>query len=366
VKKFVLIFGLLLVWGVPSFTAIQSAAEEEVVTKNGWVLEENNWYYYSNNSKETGWIKPSGTWYYLHPDTGIMQTGWVLWNNKWYFLDESGAMKTGWIYSLNKWYYLDQSGAMKTGWIYYFNDWYYLNPYGDMRTGWLYYLNNWYFLNPDGDMATGWFVDKGKYYYAYSSGAMAYGKRIDGYYVGYSGQWIEDTTSPYYLKDVLLVNKRHGLPSSYASGENVQARAAFEQMKKAAAIQGLTLHIASGYRSYEYQKNLYWRYVSIYGQAQADRFSAYPGYSEHQTGLAFDIGGSNSSLWVSSGFDHTAEAKWLAKNAHHYGFILRYPPGKEHITGYMYESWHFRYLGVDVASKVFSSGLTLEEYLGEF
>jgi hypothetical protein len=363
-KKFVLMIGVVLL--CLAFTPTKSNQAQAAETKSGWELEENNWYYYINNKKVTGWVLTGGKWYYLQPQTGIMSTNWVLYNKKWYFLDLTGAMKTGWIFTSNKWYYLDHNGAMQTGWALVNNKWYYLNPPGDMKIGWLNQAGKWYYLKPAGDMAVGWFVANNKYYYAYPSGIMAVNTKIGNDYVGYTGQWIQDTTTPYYLKGVLLVNKHHGLPSNYGTGENQQARAAYEQMKSAAAKQGYTLNIASGYRSFEYQKGLYWRYVSLYGQAEADRFSAYPGYSEHQTGLAFDIGGSNSSTWVNEGFDSTPEAKWLAKNAHQYGFILRYPPGKEHITGYMYESWHFRYLGVELATKVYNSGLTLEEYLGEF
>ncbi|MEW9051427.1 MAG: D-alanyl-D-alanine carboxypeptidase family protein [Neobacillus sp.] len=365
----------------------ETETDPEPETKSGWVLEKNKWYFYKDHQLAKGWVEDGANWYYLDPQTGIMKTGWLEYNKNWYYLEKSGAMKTGWLEYNKKWYYLDKSGAMKTGWVeynkkWYFldhtgvmktgwvltsNKWYFLNKDGDMKTGWLYQNGKWYYLKPAGDMAIGWYQDSSKkYYYAYSNGEMAVNTRINGYYVGYTGQWIESTTTPYYLKGVLLVNKHHGLPSTYGGGEDPTARGAFEKMKTAAHNQGLTLTLTSGYRSYEYQKDLYWRYVSIYGQAEADRFSAYPGYSEHQTGLAFDIGGSNRSAWVNSGFDGTPEAKWLANNAHNYGFILRYPPGKEHITGYMYESWHFRYLGVEVATKVYKSGLTLEEYLGEY
>jgi LAS superfamily LD-carboxypeptidase LdcB len=98
--------------------------------------------------------------------------------------------------------------------------------------------------------------------------------------------------------------------------------------------------------------------VNAYGQSTADTFSARPGHSEHQTGLAIDV---NS---IDDSFAATPESAWLASNAHRYGFIIRYPKGKEHITGYKYESWHIRYLGVDTATAVYNSGLTLEEYLG--
>lgn len=116
--------------------------------------------------------------------------------------------------------------------------------------------------------------------------------------------------------------------------------------------------VCSGFRSYTVQKNLYNSYVRRDGAENADRYSARPGHSEHQTGLAFDIN------YADDRFKGTPEASWLAENAYKYGFILRYPEGKEPITGYMFEPWHYRYVGVENAAKIYASGLTLEEYFG--
>lgn len=172
-------------------------------------------------------------------------------------------------------------------------------------------------------------------------------------------------SEPTYIKGVLIANKKYPLPKDYAPGENVEARAAFELMAQEAKTLGFELVAFSTYRSYEYQELLYNKYVERDGKENADRYSARPGYSEHQTGLAFDIGEKGrEDLWLTEAFGQSEAGKWLAENAHRYGFILRYPKGKEHITGYMYESWHFRYLGVELATKVKDSGVTLEEYLG--
>ena len=147
-------------------------------------------------------------------------------------------------------------------------------------------------------------------------------------------------------------------------GENAEARAAFEQMATDAKALGFDLVAFSGFRSYEYQTTLYNNYVNRDGKEAADRYSARPGHSEHQTGLAFDIGEkSREDLWLTAEFGETPAGKWLADNAHKYGFILRYPEGKEDVTGFMYEAWHFRYLGVEKATEVKQTGLTLEEYL---
>lgn len=161
-----------------------------------------------------------------------------------------------------------------------------------------------------------------------------------------------------YINGILVVNKTYGLPSDYNPGENSEARAAFDRMADAAAADGIHIFVASGFRSYDHQMRTYSRYVYYDGQEAADTYSARPGYSEHQTGLAFDM---NS---VDDSFAGTPEALWVAEHCHEYGFIIRYPEGKEDITGYQYEPWHVRYLGVDTAAAVYESGLTLEEYLG--
>ena len=122
----------------------------------------------------------------------------------------------------------------------------------------------------------------------------------------------------------------------------------------------LNIWLSSGYRSYYDQKYIYNNYVARDGQTAADTYSARPGHSEHQTGLAFDVNQINSS------FDNTAEAKWMSDNAWKYGLILRYPKGKTNETGYMYESWHFRYVGKELAEKLYNNGdwITLETYFG--
>ncbi len=168
----------------------------------------------------------------------------------------------------------------------------------------------------------------------------------------------ETVKSPTYIGGVLIVNKSYPLPKNYYPGVVPEAKTALDKMFAAAKKDGYTLKIKSGFRSYATQKTLYNRYVKSDGKAAADRYSARPGYSEHQTGLAFDINKADSS------FDNTKEAKWLAANAYKYGFILRYPKGKESVTGYIYESWHYRYVGIEMAEKIYKSGKTLEEYFG--
>ncbi|MGL5042375.1 MAG: M15 family metallopeptidase [Culicoidibacterales bacterium] len=167
----------------------------------------------------------------------------------------------------------------------------------------------------------------------------------------------------YYLLGVLLVNKQYCLPANFRPGESALAREAFNQMAVAAKQENINLYDFSTYRNYDTQKKLYDRYVATDGQENADRYSAKPGCSEHQTGLVFDIGGDNKALWAETTFDETKEAIWLANNAYRYGYILRYPQGGEKITGYMHESWHYRYIG-ELSEEFQKSGIkTLEEFL---
>lgn len=166
------------------------------------------------------------------------------------------------------------------------------------------------------------------------------------------------SNSPTYIQGILISNKSYGLPSDYAPGLDSTTQSQFNTLSAAAAQEGLNIWLASGYRSYANQRDIYNNYVNLYGTETADTFSARPGHSEHQTGLAIDV---NS---IDDSFANTPESDWLAAHAHEYGFIIRYPKGKESITGYKYEPWHLRYLGVETATAVYNSGLTLEEYLG--
>ncbi|MCI8589040.1 MAG: M15 family metallopeptidase, partial [Bacilli bacterium] len=150
--------------------------------------------------------------------------------------------------------------------------------------------------------------------------------------------------------------------NSYTSGNRLlvrEARESFERMAQAAKEDGYTIRAMSAYRSYQYQKELYQRYVDQDGVENADTYSARPGFSEHQTGLVVDV---DNAKTVYTKFETTKEFLWMQENASNYGFILRYPKGKENITGYTYESWHYRYVGIDIAKKMKETGLTFDEY----
>ncbi len=148
---------------------------------------------------------------------------------------------------------------------------------------------------------------------------------------------------------------------SYQMRLRAEALEHLEKLWTAAKEDGVTLSIRSAYRSYETQKQLFRDYASRHGEEEANRFSARPGQSEHQLGTAVDFGGTDADF--TARFGQTEQGRWLAENAHKYGFVKSYPQGKEEVTGYIYEPWHFRYIGVEQARQWKQSGLTLKEYL---
>lgn len=173
-----------------------------------------------------------------------------------------------------------------------------------------------------------------------------------------SGHEVVEKDGCTYIDGILIANKSYSLPADYDPGVNQEALDAFNVMAEDAANEGLSIYISSDYRSYYDQERIYNNYVERDGQEAADTYSSRAGHSDHQTGLAFDL---NS---IDDSFGLTAESDWVAVNAHKYGFIIRFPEGKDDITGYQYEPWHIRYLGVEKATEVYESGLCLEEFLG--
>jgi zinc D-Ala-D-Ala carboxypeptidase len=179
-----------------------------------------------------------------------------------------------------------------------------------------------------------------------------------------------------------LVNKQFGLPETFLPIDLVrpnvsfsfgnqkldkslmrkEAAVALEKMFQEAKKNGIELFAVSGYRSYDYQNSLFQAEVDKVGWDKAVEAVAVPGQSEHQTGLAMDISSRGENMLLTAEFGKSKEGKWLTDNAHRFGFILRYPKGKESITGYQYESWHFRYIGINAATIIFENKWTLEEY----
>ncbi|MGD8192726.1 D-alanyl-D-alanine carboxypeptidase family protein [Brevibacillus ginsengisoli] len=180
---------------------------------------------------------------------------------------------------------------------------------------------------------------------------------------------------------LVVVDKQRSLPSSYIPEGLVEpnvpfpfqeksekrlmrpeAAKALEELFAGAQKDNITLYGCSGYRSYKTQKGLFDTYVKTQGPEHAAQFSAVPGKSEHQTGLAIDVSGADSKTRLEQSFGKTPEGLWLKEHCAEYGFIIRYPKGKEAITGYAYEPWHIRYVGKKVAQEITQRGTTLEQY----
>ena len=199
-------------------------------------------------------------------------------------------------------------------------------------------------------------------------------KQVDG------KNQIQNPTNP-----LVLVNKAYALPGQYVPFDLVRPNVAFsfgdqkleqslmrkdaakalENMFAEAKKAGIELFAVSGYRSFNRQKILFDAEVKKVGQQKAEQAVAVPGTSEHQSGLAMDIAGRSTNFYLTEDFTNTVEGKWLAENAYRFGFILRYPKGKENITHYEFEPWHFRYVGVKAATIIYKHQWTLEEYFQE-
>ncbi|MCG2623657.1 M15 family metallopeptidase [Arthrobacter sp. I2-34] len=172
----------------------------------------------------------------------------------------------------------------------------------------------------------------------------------------------------------VVVNKQRPLnPATYVpsslvrvTGLKVRSEAAdaFKRLARAAKADGVTVTLVSGYRSYAQQESLYNDYVRQYGQATADTLSARPGFSEHQTGLAVDIGNPNGACALAACFASTPAGRWAADHADEYGFVIRYPEGSGGITGYTYEPWHLRYVGTAALAAEIEAAATMEQYFG--
>ena len=320
----------------------------------------------TSSSTTSGWVKQDGAWYYFDRNGNPVKNTW----QGSYYLKADGKMaQSEWIYddSYQAWYYLKSDGS------YAYSTWqgnYYLKSDGKMAKGeWVYdaTYQAWYYLKSDGSYAYSTWQGN---YYLKSDGKMAVNEWVDGgrYYVDATGLWkanlkVSNKGSYYSLQgkydEIVVANKHYPMSKDYYPGENATAKAAFLKLIAQMQEEGYAISDNySGFRSYATQAQLYQSYVNQEGQAAADRYSARPGYSEHQTGLAFDVIGTDGQL-----VEDSNAAQWLLEHAPDYGFVVRYPRGKESITGYMHEEWHLRYIGKE-AKDIAASGLTLEEYYG--
>lgn len=237
------------------------------------------------------------------------------------------------------------------------------------------YSLEYYVSDSSGNISTKQFVLKVISLKAAPVSYIEYKKMEDGNYSTDNGYILTIQDGVTYVDGYIIVNKTYALPSSYKtvdpySGDvmtescttciDKQTMEAFQEMKADARSIGLNIFISSGYRSYFRQQVLYQNYCARDGKIAADTYSARAGHSEHQTGYCFDL---NS---IDDSFAYTDEGIWVNNNAYLYGFIIRYPKGKEEITGYQYESWHLRYVGKELAEKLYNAGnwITMEEHFG--
>ena len=323
----------------------------------------------------TGWQTIDGATY-CFGDDGTPVTGWrgdlPGTSGTRCYLDETGKVLTGWQDIDGKRYFFADSGAMTTGWVEDNGDYFYCGIDGAMFTGLLNIKGNGYFFDEDGKRHSGWLEKDGNTYYFDDLGIMAVGAvEIEGQTHHFSPQGVK----------IFLVNPWNVLPEDYeVELVNVteqdrlepQCAEALEKMLADCEAAGHTLFIASAYRTQEEQEFLYNRKVKYYtglgwslanAQKEAATVIAVPGTSEHQLGLAVDLM-DESYPYLDDYQANTGGQKWLMEHCHEYGFILRYPVGSTQITGIIYEPWHYRYVGPEIAQEITNLGITLEEYLG--
>ena len=339
---------------------------------SGWITWMGQQYYLQENGTPAqGWLHtPEGS-FYLNAE-GRPITGWYFLDGAYYYFSAEGTLCTGWTQIADARYYFSQSGKLHTGWLVLDGQKYFLDERGIAVSGWQTIGKQRYCFDETGLLLTGWYTEGEYRYYLLPGGTPATGKQeIDGKTYFFSPQGIE----------VLLTNKSHPLGSDYApelveveDGFRVDAAClpALQAMLKAMRDQGLYPLLSSAYRSLGDQTYIYQRYVNQYtaagyssaqAKAMTEKYVAPPGTSEHHTGLAVDIVGWDYFYGTRTGSTRAVQA-WLAEHCWEYGFILRYTEEKKAITGFAAETWHFRYVGVEVAMDIKPTGLCLEEYLG--
>lgn len=326
-------------------------AETEPPLLNGWVCGEDAWYYFEDGIAHAGWLELDGGRYWFRED-GAMCTGWVEVDGLLRFFSDNGLLGQGWTDVEDKTYYLDEEGVPVFGWLSYEDDTYFLNENGTVHTGWLEYQGERYFFKENGIMG------KGK--------------------VAVSEDEVRYFTST--GKEVILVNPWNYVPGDYEVTLAYhldywqvaqEALEPLERMLSDCKKAGYSAVVVSSYRTNSYQADLYKRRVQRFidqgysreeAEIEAAKRVAIPGTSEHELGLAMDIVDRDYQKLTQKQETMPAQ-QWLMEHCWEYGFILRYPNEKSHVTGIIYEPWHYRYVGAELAMELRDSGLCLEEYL---
>jgi D-alanyl-D-alanine carboxypeptidase len=329
--------------------------------QTGWLEQEDGQYFLGDNGAlSTGWVEMEDGRRYFDDD-GRMQVGWLETEEGKYFLADTGLMQTGWSDTDEGSKFFNHQGLLQENWVQTEAGRQYLTDDGKYLIGWLETEDGRYYFNKDGVMQTGWVTDVKGRYYLYEDGTFATG------FVEVGGVKRYFTPNGEY---VILCNRWNPIPDDYEMNlvkiGNFKLDAscydAMLEMMDAAKADGITIKLNSTYRSKATQQAMWEsRRIKYMGQGmtlkEADEYIgrsvAVPGTSEHQTGLAADINGPQKVY------------DWLAENSWKYGFILRYPDEKIDITGIIFEPWHFRYVGKELAKDIFDSGLCMEEYFAE-
>ena len=371
---------------------------DEGIMATGWAEIDGSRYYFGTAGvRLAGWQEINGETYYLQQD-GKQVTGWQQVQGETFYFTETGAMATGWAEIDGNRHYFSPEGKALTGWQTIDSKRYYLTPEGKALTGWAEAEGVRCLFDADGAAISGWFEDEsGKYFL--NEGVYHTGwQDLDGsrYHFGQNGVmtvgWLTEDTDRYYLqsdgkmavgetvidnvktfftskgKYVLLCNSGNAVPADYKmdlvwyDGFQIDSscREAFAAMLKACRAAGYGVTVNNTYRSKAEQQYLWDRRVKEYMNAgmsysqacaKTGESIAIPGHSEHQTGLAADLNGSDATY------------AWLAANCWDYGFILRYPSGCYNHTKIIYEPWHFRYVGTELSLELESLNICLEEYM---
>lgn len=387
---------------VGAYWVLRLGFDMDILDRSGWnTAQDGSITYLDYYGKPlTHWQELEGKHYYFSPE-GTLQTLWQDIEGTRYYLGSDGAARTHWQTIDGNRYYFNADGAMVTGWQTLEDVSYYFTEDGMLQTGFFTLDDTLFYANQEGKVLPGWFASDGKRYYCLEDGSLAVGWAdiaSHRYYFNTDGSlytgWLEQDGSRYYLKDngvmaigritlddtnhfftsqgkyVLLVNAWNPVPASYdpqlVDLEHVQVSAtafeALQAMVAAGRAAGHPCSMTSVYRSIEVQRYIWNRNVNTYMKEGGYSYSAacaltgqsvmIPGHSEHQTGLAVDFNNSQ-----------TGSIQWLQENCWDYGFILRYPPDKIDKTGIIYEPWHYRYVGKELALELKELGLCMEEYM---
>lgn len=332
---------------------------EDGVRAAGWKQIDGGKYYFGKDGVVTaGWTDLDGKRMYFSQE-GVLQTGWQTLEGKRYYFTDAGVMAPGWNEIDGVRYQFAEDGSVVTGWFEDASGRYFFSEDGTPHEGFLDWEQKRYYLKENGAVTTGWLTLGEDRYYFLPSGRMAIGEvEIDGI-----SRFFTSTG-----KEVLLCNPWHAVPDDFEidlvkiEGKKIDraAQQPLQQMMNACRDAGLRCVINNSYRSRQWQQNRWDLRISQrmaegmteeQAAARTGRSLAIPGHSEHQTGLAVDIIGSQKMY------------TWLEENCWDYGFILRYPADRIDITGIIHEPWHFRYVGTELSKELQKLGLCMEEYM---